>query len=329
MIFSGAMVFLFAADLSQPGSPADNPGTWITSDDYPIRAMMEEMEGTTGFRLSYDAGGMPKTCDIISPSGHAELDAATCRLVMERARFNPGRDQAGKPVGGTYRTRVRWQIPRGAGAPDPAMAFLEEDFLDNWPRGALPSPAMRLLDPADHYPAAARSAGVEGIVRMHLKIDPHGKVNDCAVTAGSGSDELDKAACDLMRSEGAFLPALDGAGKPTAATFAASFAWMLPSADTPGDATPEAPMPFPLGEPGSATMSIVINVDGSASDCQFSGTGKLASPPPEISPCDIFGGASRYAPFRDELGRPVARRIVFHTDLSVEDIASKSPPPMP
>ncbi len=329
MIVSGAIFFLFVANLSQAGSPANNPGTWVTNSDYPIRAMMEEMEGTTGFRLSYDADGQPKTCDITSPSGHAELDEATCRLAMERARFNPGRNQVGKPVGGTYSNRVRWKIPEGTNAPEPIMAFMPDAFLDNWPRGALPSPEMQLLDPAAHYPPTARSARAEGTVQMRLNIDPLGKVADCAVVAGSGSGELDKAACDLMRSEGKFLPALDGAGKPTAATFAARFAWTLPHPDVSGTGTAAAPRPFPLGEPGSATMSIVINADGSTSDCQFSGTGKLASPSPGVTPCDIFAGPNRYTPFRDERGRPEARRIVFRTDLAVEDVAQKPVPPTP
>ncbi|WP_432769755.1 energy transducer TonB [Sphingopyxis sp.] len=94
-----------------PMQPAINPGRWVTNDDYPPEAMREEREGTTGFRITIDAKGLPADCEIVSSSGHADLDAATCRLVVERARFTPGRDAAGRATGGTYSNRIRWQIP--------------------------------------------------------------------------------------------------------------------------------------------------------------------------------------------------------------------------
>src|SRR3546814_14461500 len=79
--------------------------------------------------------------------------------------------------------------------------FMPENVMENWPRGAFPRPEMALIDPADHYPAAARAAGEEGIVHMRLAIDAEGKVTDCTVTASSLSKTLDAAACDLMRRE--------------------------------------------------------------------------------------------------------------------------------
>jgi periplasmic protein TonB len=33
-------------------------------------------------------------------------------MVTRRGRFNPGKDRAGNPTGGTYSNRIRWQIPR-------------------------------------------------------------------------------------------------------------------------------------------------------------------------------------------------------------------------
>jgi hypothetical protein len=125
MSLSGALLFWAAAlageageapagtDLSAPGAPASNPGTWMTNGDYPVDAMLERREGTTGFRVTYGASGAPEKCEIVSGSGHADLDATTCRLVMERAWFRPGKDRAGKLVGGTYTNRIRWTIPEG------------------------------------------------------------------------------------------------------------------------------------------------------------------------------------------------------------------------
>ena len=94
------------------GTPRGNPGRWATNDDYPARAMREEREGTTGFRVTYNAEGRVTSCDVTSSSGHADLDAETCKLIQRRGRFNPGKDRAGNPTGGSYSNRIRWQIPR-------------------------------------------------------------------------------------------------------------------------------------------------------------------------------------------------------------------------
>lgn len=99
-------------DLSASGSPRGNPGRWATNDDYPARAMREDREGTTGFRVTYSADGKITDCDITSSSGHSDLDAETCKLITRRGRFNPGKDRSGNPTGGTYSNRIRWQIPR-------------------------------------------------------------------------------------------------------------------------------------------------------------------------------------------------------------------------
>jgi protein TonB len=94
-----------------PGTPRGNPGSWVTTNDYPSRALREEREGTTGFRLEYDASGKPTNCSITRSSGSPDLDDATCANLMRRARFKPGmRD--GQPVGASYSSSVRWVIPK-------------------------------------------------------------------------------------------------------------------------------------------------------------------------------------------------------------------------
>jgi periplasmic protein TonB len=92
------------------GKPKGNPGGWVTNDDYPTRAMREERQGTTGFRLTYDANGRPTSCDITSSSGSPDLDSTACSLLMRRAKFTPGMED-GKPVGGSWSSRFRWVIP--------------------------------------------------------------------------------------------------------------------------------------------------------------------------------------------------------------------------
>lgn len=92
-----------------PIVPATSPGTWVTTNDYPSRALHDEREGTTAFRLEVGTDGRVTGCTVTESSGHADLDAATCKALMHRARFEPITDGGG-PVG--WASRVRWQIPK-------------------------------------------------------------------------------------------------------------------------------------------------------------------------------------------------------------------------
>jgi TonB family protein len=89
-------------------SPVGNPGEWVTTNDYPSRALSEERQGTSGFNLVVNAKGRPEICTIISSSNHADLDKATCDTLMKRARFD---SDAGSHELRNYRNNVRWQIP--------------------------------------------------------------------------------------------------------------------------------------------------------------------------------------------------------------------------
>jgi periplasmic protein TonB len=99
-------------DKSRPGKPRNNPGSWATTNDYPSRALQQEREGTTGFRVTYGADGKVTDCQVTSSSGHPDLDAATCANVKRRARFDPALDKDGNPSGGSYSNRVTWRIPK-------------------------------------------------------------------------------------------------------------------------------------------------------------------------------------------------------------------------
>ena len=110
-----------AAPVAPPAPPAPsgptsavqargNPASWVTTDDYPQRALPEEKTGTTGFRVTIGTDGRVTNCQITSSSGTPELDAATCDKFSRRARFKPAM-QNGQPVEGSFSSRVRWVIP--------------------------------------------------------------------------------------------------------------------------------------------------------------------------------------------------------------------------
>ncbi|MVZ97744.1 energy transducer TonB [Sphingorhabdus sp. IMCC26285] len=99
-------------DKSQGAKARGNPGNWANTNDYPSRALQQEREGTTGFRVTIGPNGRVTDCQITSSSGHPDLDQATCSNVTRRARFDPALDNNGNPTTGTYSNRVRWQIPK-------------------------------------------------------------------------------------------------------------------------------------------------------------------------------------------------------------------------
>lgn len=92
--------------------PRGNPGRWANSNDYPSRALREEREGVTRFRVVVNTKGRVDSCSIVRSSGHDDLDQATCKNIKRRARFRPALDSNGNPMQGTYSNAVRWQIPR-------------------------------------------------------------------------------------------------------------------------------------------------------------------------------------------------------------------------
>lgn len=91
--------------------PRGNPGNWANANDYPSRALREEREGTTSFRVTVNTDGRVSDCQITGSSGHSDLDEATCKNIQRRARFRPALDNAGNPQVATWSSRVRWQIP--------------------------------------------------------------------------------------------------------------------------------------------------------------------------------------------------------------------------
>ena len=93
-------------------APRGRPGDWVTTNDYPSRALREEREGTTGFRLSVGPDGRVTNCEITSSSGSPDLDQATCDNLRRRARFTPATDGEGQPTSGSYVSRTRWVIPK-------------------------------------------------------------------------------------------------------------------------------------------------------------------------------------------------------------------------
>jgi protein TonB len=92
----------------------------ITIDDYPAAAAREGAEGTVLTRFVVDRSGQPTNCVIAQSSGNAALDEVSCRIVIERFRFEPARNAAGRRIEETHQQRFVWQLPDPIPPPEPA-----------------------------------------------------------------------------------------------------------------------------------------------------------------------------------------------------------------
>lgn len=83
----------------------------FTADDYPSQSLRDGEQGTVRVRLTINRLGMPRQCTIEQSSGYRRLDEATCRILLERARFEPAVNEAGEVVQGFYTVPpIRWQL---------------------------------------------------------------------------------------------------------------------------------------------------------------------------------------------------------------------------
>ena len=98
------------AQAPQPPQPAAPLTSYLVSDDYPADALDKEEQGTVEFQLTVGVDGLPSDCVVTTSSGSSSLDSASCRIMMERARFRPARNSAGKPVVGTHVNRISWRM---------------------------------------------------------------------------------------------------------------------------------------------------------------------------------------------------------------------------
>jgi len=98
--------------ISQAAAAKGNPGSWVTSDDYPAAAQREGAQGTSGLTFEVTPEGRIANCRVTSSSGNSLLDDTACKLVTRRGRYSPAKDENGNPIaGGTKTLRFTWRLP--------------------------------------------------------------------------------------------------------------------------------------------------------------------------------------------------------------------------
>jgi protein TonB len=94
------------------GARTKNERSWAAriQENYPARALREEIEGTVGVRVSVTPDGRATGCSVTASSGSDILDAAACAGMERYARFDPALDNDGNPTTGSYSTRVTYKL---------------------------------------------------------------------------------------------------------------------------------------------------------------------------------------------------------------------------
>lgn len=98
-----------ASDKARKVEPSGNPGSWITTGDYPADALRKQQEGTSNLTVAVDTQGKIESCTAVGP--FESLNVAACTLIRERAQFSPALDAKGRPVKSVWTRSVRWRIP--------------------------------------------------------------------------------------------------------------------------------------------------------------------------------------------------------------------------
>lgn len=80
------------------GTDAEQIAGEIRPSDYPRDLRRAGIGGTVLFVFTIGANGRVTRCGVTRSSGVPELDALTCRLVMQRFVYRPSTDGRGRPV---------------------------------------------------------------------------------------------------------------------------------------------------------------------------------------------------------------------------------------
>ena len=79
-------------------------------ENYPPRAVRDEIEGRVGLRVSVGPNGRVAACSVTSPSGSSILDDAACQDITRFGRFRPALNDAGEEITASWSTTIVYQL---------------------------------------------------------------------------------------------------------------------------------------------------------------------------------------------------------------------------
>lgn len=178
-----AMLIFVALQLAQQTAAAQPPQLLkaqglITYQDYPSESLRRGEYGIVSVLLRVSAEGKVTSCEVTETSGSATLDSKTCTLLKQRALFEPAKDAGGSAVAGEYRTSSIWGVDQ------------------HQPRTTFDIPLQVSRVPA----------GYQSPVKARLIFDGSGRLTVCEITATSGSEAADRAACAYTKQQFTIKP---------------------------------------------------------------------------------------------------------------------------
>jgi len=90
---------------------------------------------------------------------------------------------------------------------------------------AIDNPASWVTN--EDYPPEALRNNEQGSVGIAFTVKPNGRVSDCKVVQGSGSQLLDRTTCALITERARYSPALDAEGRAVDQTLRLRFRWQI------------------------------------------------------------------------------------------------------
>ncbi len=78
--------------------------------DYPKALRETRPKGRTWTEVVVALNGRPISCRVTRSSGTALLDSETCRIIMQRFHFRPGKDAGGKPIVAPFEIDIGWEF---------------------------------------------------------------------------------------------------------------------------------------------------------------------------------------------------------------------------
>lgn len=175
---------------------------WIRVADLREQLLPPRRMALVWIRLTVSPQGTLMRCEVEESSSVAALDAYTCDLTLERAKFRPARTAAGASAYGIYRVPILWSV--------------QPVFPD--PEGDLELTVNRL-------PSGVHSPT---FVRVALAVDASGDVSSCTsqpppVPGGPPNNpKLVTIACAQISKDFPAAPAIDENGKAVASIQTAS-----------------------------------------------------------------------------------------------------------
>ena len=92
----------------RPTVDLSKPSTWVSGGPGASDNRRGRYRGSLDAQLTIGADGRVSNCSVVRTSGNSELDALTCRIVQERARFTPAQDAQGRAVSSRANATYVW-----------------------------------------------------------------------------------------------------------------------------------------------------------------------------------------------------------------------------